>query len=79
MKINYPKITIKIANLYNKYSWSINILPFLNIGNDEWDKKAFVINIGWITWIIYIHVSFKKHQFKIEDDDGYDAHTAIEF
>lgn len=57
IKIKCPKFQVELLNIFHIRDWHINVLPYLNFGNDEWNKKAFVINLGWIVWNIYIRCS----------------------
>jgi len=57
-KIKYPKFQIEFMKLFDKDDWHINVLPYFNFGNNEWNKKSCVINIGWIIWNIYIYISW---------------------
>ena len=61
-KIKLPKFKIELINNWNKYDWHINVIPYLNFGNDEWNSKAVVINSGWLVWNIYIYLNFKKNE-----------------
>lgn len=52
------KVKTYFINNNSKYDWHVNLIPFLNFGNQVTGQNGVVINIGWLLWNININLYF---------------------